>query len=110
MWAAGQPTRGNRLEVEHWSPSHNWNVSSRGVVVSQSRYFAPCNASKPAWWAATPGAFSKAFIRMREFVPMTPVSVAFCWEGLEPQMNKDWERKRTEIGRGRERRRRSAGG
>lgn len=107
MWAAGQPSRADPLELAQlvdvaarsaqWSglsartnvsndPAaaharlHGWNVSSHGVAVAQSRYWAACNDTKPPWWAAGPEAFWHLQIRRRAFVPRTPLELTFCWE------------------------------
>lgn len=99
MWAAGQPTRLDKHEVQQLRSSrkaqralnlsrealvlHDWSIASRGVAVSQSRFWAACNSTKPASWAQPADAFSHVHIKRREFVPRTPLELTFCWEQAE---------------------------
>ena len=83
MWAAGhaEPTNSFVLaQMANSSMPHDRNVTSHGISVSQSRYWAACNVSKAAWWALTPGAYASVQIKQQEFAPRPPLALQFCWE------------------------------
>ena len=83
MWAAGHAEPANRFVLSQMinsSMPHNRNVTSHGISVSQSRYWAACNASKAPSWALTPGAYAGVQIKQQEFVPRPPLALQFCWE------------------------------
>ena len=62
------------------SALHDWNISSRRIVISHATYFAPCDRSKPPAWAKHPGAYAHVNIEEKHFVPRTPLELSFCWE------------------------------
>lgn len=82
MWAAGHAQVNDSYISAQMATSHSphRNVVSRGIVVTQGRYWSACNESKPAWWARTPQAFKSVQIKKLEFKPRQPLALQFCWE------------------------------
>ena len=73
-------TQTHSTAVRAASALHDWNISSRKIVISHATYFAPCDRSKPPAWEKHPGAYSHVNIQERHFVPRAPLELSFCWE------------------------------